>query len=439
MDADGLLSAQGSHRKRKPSWRRARGVRPQERDGYWHAVGRLRVGGHSVRIRRSLGLAVAATGYEQAAAECESYVEDIKAQLTGKTGRGSPLAIAAHDYLTRERARPLKPTSIVIVKEIVARFGSRRLNEIPTADWKRWIDGEYTEAGFVPGRMTGRKAATRERFLNSVFAFLNFCRRHHRLEQLPVFERDKKARNPNRRARRRVEDLRPDLISILFASAHISIRAQLAVEKCCGARVSSVLFAARLCDLHLAAGREQIVFPTSKNGEPVTAVLDHTTVSILKDYLKWRGRLHEREAPLFLTYRRKPYTDNGGAYGGQNKTGFAAARRRAIGAVLAAGEDSYARLMRMGRRKAAAEAREQAKADAALLGKVTQHWFRHLFATRMQHEPRAAMGQAGWLDIRSFVGYTHDVTESRRALIRSNDDLATIWTRTRRPKAKKSI
>ena len=69
--------------------------------------------------------------------------------------------------------------------------------------------------------------------------------------------------------------------------------------RCTGARVSSVLFAARVCDLILAEGREQITFPATKNGEDVTAVLDATAVRILKDYLKWRGGLHDREAPLF--------------------------------------------------------------------------------------------------------------------------------------------
>ncbi|WP_164127793.1 hypothetical protein, partial [Stenotrophomonas maltophilia] len=75
---------------------------------------------------------------------------------------------------------------------------------------------------------------------------------------------------------------------------------------------------------------------------------------VLKDYVKWRGKLHDREAPLFLTYRRKPYVDNGRAYGGQNKTGFRAEKRRAAAAVLAQGKAEAARLARLGQRKAAA-------------------------------------------------------------------------------------
>jgi hypothetical protein len=60
-----------------------------------------------------------------------------------------------------------------------------------------------------------------------------------------------------------------------------------------------VLPAARVCDLILAKGREQITFPRTKNGEDVTAVLDATAVAVLKDYLKWRGNLHDsRGAPV---------------------------------------------------------------------------------------------------------------------------------------------
>jgi len=69
--------------------------------------------------------------------------------------------------------------------------------------------------------------------------------------------------------------------------------------------VSSVLYGVRLCDLILAKGREQIIFRATKNGEDVCAALDASTVVVLKEYLKWRGRLHDREAPLFLTPRRK--------------------------------------------------------------------------------------------------------------------------------------
>jgi hypothetical protein len=50
-----------------------------------------------------------------------------------------------------------------------------------------------------------------------------------------------------------------------------------------------------------------------------------------------------------------------------------------------------------------------------LLGRVTQHWIRHMLATRLlRKDPRAAMEQGGWLDIRSVIGYAQDVPEHRR-------------------------
>jgi site-specific recombinase XerD len=375
-------------------------------------------------VRRSLGLAVAAASLEQAEIARDELVDEIKARVTGKVGRGDPVAVAAAAYLRRKRERPLRPSSIRIVKEIVGRFGQRRLNDVAASEWRAWIDGEQGPNGFRPGRMIGRSASTRERHLNGILAFLAFARREHGLGELPGFERDKKARNPNRRMRRRVQELRPDLIQLLFDCAHITIRAQLAVERCTGARVSSILFAARVCDLILAKGREQITFPHTKNGEDVTAVLDRTAVAVLKDYLKWRGRLHDREAPLFLTHRHRPYVDNGREAGGPNKTGFNAAKRRAQRAALELAAAEARQLRRRGQHKTANAVQDRAEADAALIGKVTQHWFRHRVATLMlRKDPRAAMEQGGWLDIRSVIGYSHDVPEYRRQLVAEMDEV----------------
>jgi Phage integrase family len=425
MDAQRPAPTQRRHRTGKRTRRRPRGVQVVERDGYWHAHGSVRIDGRGVRVRRSLGLALAAASLEQAEVARDELVDEIKARVTGKVGRGDSVAVAAAAYLRRKRERPLRPSSIRIVKEIVARFGQRRLNDIAAAEWRAWIDGDQGPNGFRPGRMTGRSASSRERHLNGILAFLAFAKRNHGLGELPGFERDKKARNPNRRMRRRVEELRPDLIQLLFDCAHISIRAQLAVERCTGARLSSVLFAARVCDLILARGREQITFPRTKNGEEVTAVLDRTAVAVLKEYLKWRGDLHDREAPLFLTFRRQAYVDNGRAFGGPNKTGFNAAKRRAQKAILQQAATEEARLRRGGQHKAATVARDRAEADSALIGKVTQHWFRHRLATLMlRKDPRAAMEQGGWLDIRSVIGYSHDVPEYRRQLVVQMDEAA---------------
>jgi len=417
-------------RKGKRAGRRARGITLAERDGHWHASGSIRIGGRSIRVRRSLDLAISAVSQSEAETALEVLVDDLKAKATGKVTRGDPVAIAVQGYLSFKRKRPLGPSSIDIAKEVTEKFGTRRVNEISDAEWKRWIDGEQTAVGFSPGRMTERTASTRERFVSGVLAILNFAKRHHGLKSTPVFERDSEARNPNTRKRRRIEELRPDLVQILFDQCHISIRAQLAVERCTGARVSSVIYAARVCDLILAKGREQLTFPQTKNGEDVPAVLDRTSVVILKEYLKWRGDLHDRLAPLFLTYKRVPYVFNGRAYGGQNKTGFRAAKRRACRFIIETGETEYQRLRKVGRLKAATNVREQARADAALLAAVTQHWFRHMVATQLVRlDPRAAMEQGGWLDYRSVMAYSHDAPAHRRQLVNKLDKISLVRNR----------
>jgi site-specific recombinase XerD len=414
MDRDGIPKPAPGHRARKPTGRRPRTVKLKERDGYWHATGTLIVNGRTARIRKSLGLPVASTTYRKAEIALAEYLDDEKARLSGQAGRGDSIAVAALGYLTAPRAKPLGASTVRIVKELKNRFDGRRLNAISADDWRCWVDE----------RMAGSQAETRERFLNGVIGFLNFAHRNHGLAAVPKFERDRKARNPNRRARRRTEELRPELIRAVFDAAHISLRAQLAVQYATGARVSSVLYGVRLCDLNLGEGREQITFRGTKNGEDVTAALNSSAVAILKDYLHWRGKLADREAPLFLTYRRKPYADNGRAYGGQNKTAFRAARRRAITAIQEAAENNALRLIAAGKEKEAELVRDQAHADAVLLGRVTQHWFRHLLATRLlRQDPRAAMEQGGWLDIRSVIGYAQDVPAHRRQLVADMDDL----------------
>lgn len=419
MDGDSIPKPARSDRAGKPARRRPRTVKLTKRDGYWHATGTLIASGRSTRIRKSLGLSVATISFRQAEIALAEYIEDEKARITGAAGRGDTVAVAALGYLSAVRARPLGASTIRIVKKIKVRFDGRRLNTICVDEWRAWVDE----------LMAGRKAETRERFLNGVVGFLNFARRNHGLTIMPEFERDKKARNPNRRTRRRTEELRPDLIQALFDAAHISLRAQLAVEYSTGARVSSNLYGVRLCDLNLGKGREQITFRGTKNGEDVTAALNATAVSILTEYLEWRGMLSDREAPLFVTYRREPYTDNGRAYGGQNKTAFRAARRRAIAAIRSAAQSKAVRTLAGGKTKAAEKAAkeilEQAEVDAVLLGRVTQHWFRHMLATRlMRKDPRAAMEQGGWLDIRSVIGYAQDVPEHRRQLVVEMDEVA---------------
>lgn len=419
MERKGGRGTTGGDRARKRTGRRARGLEVVERDGFWHVHGTVRASGRSIRLRRSLGLPATAGTYDIAWDEVRKIESDIRAEASGDKPRGDPVGVAAQAYLTLPRKRPLAPTAIRIVKEIVAKFGARRLNDIPASDWKAWVDA----------RQQGNAADTRERFINGVVAFQRFAVDHHHLKAVIGFQRDKAARNPRQRKRRRVDDLRPELIGILMNAAHISLRAQLAVEWSTGARVSSVLYGVRICDVILGEGRESIIFRNTKNGQDVAAALHPTAARILRDYVEWRGNLRDREAPFFLTWRRRPYADNGRAGGGQNKTAFNAARRRAREHILDRAFAESRRRRNEGDRAGAFDALLAARDDARLLRRVTQHWFRHLLATRMRHDLRAAMEQGGWLDERSILGYIHDVPAARRAAVAAFDDIDASLTR----------
>jgi len=426
MDGNPGGGAGGGDRGAKRPGRRARGIAVIERGGFWHVVGTVVARGRSVRVRKSTGLAARRDLYDTAWDEARRIEAEIIGEITGARRPGDFLSVAAERYLTRKRERPLGASTISIVQELVAAFGTRRLNDIPDREWQAFVDRRHA----------ANAAATRERYLNAVVAFLAWCaspKSNAGLATVPAFDRDAKARNPNRRARRRVREMRPDLIGRLIRAAHIAVRAQLAVEWSTGARVSSVLHGCRVCDLILAPGRSQITFHDTKNGTSVTAALHPAAVRVLEDYLAWRGRLHDREAPLFLTPLRRPYKDVGGAWSGQNKTAFNAAKRRAAG-DLRRDAAATARTLRTENRRAEAwDAIAAAKADAALLGQVTQHWFRHLLATRLLQigDIRTAMDQGGWIDQRSVMGYSHDAPEHRRRIVDALDGFDTTLTHDR--------
>jgi hypothetical protein len=99
-------------------------------------------------------------------------------------------------------------------------------------------------------------------------------------------------------------------------------------------------------------------------------------------------------------------------------------KRRARKLILEQAAAEEARLRRRGQHKAADIARDHGEADATLLGKVTQHWFRHRLATLMLgKDPRATMEQGGWLDMRSVIGYSRDVPEYRRQPVAEMDEV----------------
>jgi site-specific recombinase XerC len=403
MGRRGVSGAPGGHHRRRHR-KAPPGLQIKERDGHWHAVGTVRVKGRSVRIRRSTGLEARPELWDDACEVRRQIEEDVRNEVIHGVKPSVPTAIAAHKYLSAPRRRPLGATTVGHVQRITAAFGKRLLSSVTESEWAAFVDRETA----------GRKAETRERFLNSVVGLLHWCQKKPRqwIAELPAFDRDKDARNPRTRGRRRVAELTPEILQVMLDHAWPGLAAQIAVEVSTGARVASVLNGCRLCDLILAEGREQITFHDTKNGESVTAALHPWAAEYVRRYLEVRGNLRDREAPLFLTQRGKPYTTKG--RGGQNKTAFNAMKRRAIKALL---RDAV-----RARRAGDLDRATKLRGDARLVRQVTQHWFRHHLATTMLAmgaDIRAVMEQGGWLDPRSVLGYAHDVPEHRRQLVRN--------------------
>jgi site-specific recombinase XerC len=397
-------------RRAKGRKRRKPGLVVVERCGFWHIHGTVVAQGRRVRVRKSTHLEALPAKWSEADAERHRVETEIRGELRGEVGPGPHLSIAAELYLTRPRTRPLGTASIAYVQAIVRDFGFRRLGDVREGEWAAWVEQ----------RCRGVKSATRERMVNSLIAFLNWCAKKPRQwGSPPILDRDKEARNPRRRARRSVQDLSLQLIEHLIAHASPHLAAQLWTEWSTGARVSSILHGCRLSDLILAPGREQITFHGTKNGETVTAHLHPRAAAALRTYLEVRGRLHDREGPLFLTHRGEPYS--GASFGVQNRTAFKAMKRRARAALRRQGM-TEARRMRVAGNAALPDWVGKVRADHRLLGRITQHWFRHLLATRMRGDIKAAMDQGGWIDERSVMGYVMDVTEHRRRLVNELDN-----------------
>ena len=399
-------------RRHKSGKRRSRaGLEVIERDGNWHIHGTIVAQGRRIRIRQSTRLPAQRERYEQADEERRRIEKEIRGEFAGGPRPGPYVSIAAEAYLNRRRRRPLGQTSVNVVKEITAEFGLRRVGEILESEW----------AAFVDVRHTANKSETRERYLSSMLAFLSWCAgKPRRWGSVPAIDRDKAARNPRRRAKRAVTDLSPDLIVFMLDHAAPHLQAQLWTEWSTGARVSSILHGCRLCDVILSAGREQITFHETKNGETVTAVLHPHAAQAIRDYLNVRGKLHDREGPLFRTHAGRPYSNR--SLGTQNKTAFNAMKRRARRALRRQTFGEARRLLAHNDRESVAALIANARAVHRLIGRVTQHWFRHLLATRFRGDIKGAMDQGGWIDERSVMGYTLDAPEHRRQIVATFDD-----------------
>jgi site-specific recombinase XerD len=398
----------GGRRQTRP--KRAPGPTLIERSGFWHVHGTVREGRSSGSIRKSTGLP--ATEENRAAAEkvLDRFVAQKHAELRGDI---VPIAtaIACDRYLNRIGEAPPGHREIAAAIDVEQKFGRRVLSEIAEAEWQELIDR----------RQAGNSLSTRQRYITALRSFLNWCKAKKRrwLAALPELEYHKKYAAPKQRRARRVGDLSPELIMLMIEHAAPHMKVQLVAEWCTGARVSSILYHCRVCDVILVEGHGQITFHDTKNDDPVVAALNDWAVGQLLEYARHRGNLEDREGPFFLTDEGVPYVHNGKAWGGQNKSAFNGMKRRTVKAIRSKGAAEALDYRRQGERPAAWAAIARAKDQARLVGSVTQHWFRHLLATTMQAKGdlRSVMEQGGWRDVQSVIGYTHDVPSHRRQLV----------------------
>lgn len=124
---------------------------------------------------------------------------------------------------------------------------------------------------------------------------------------------------------------------------------------------------------------------------------------------------HER---LFLTYKGRPYKENGMAWGTQNKSRFNAAKRRAI-KIVGERYDAAIAAMKVAGDRNEVERLMRLRADNLnILARLTQHWLRHKFPTEAgRSDLRAAMAQGGWKDVRSIMGYLIADAEYQRSIV----------------------
>jgi site-specific recombinase XerC len=403
----------------KAAKRSAPGLQIVERDGFWHVHGTVRVAAldgsrRSRRLRKGTGLPAIGDTLPDAETLRDTWALEARQEAIHGRQPSRPVSLALEAWLKRPRKHGRRPSwrEISMAKAIGRRFKVRLVGDVGAAEWSSFVEAETQ----------GNAASTRERYLNGFVSFITWCAAKPRQwitdRTIPHFERDAAARKPKHRQRRNVADWRPELIQLLIDSAGWHLRPQLYVEWSTGQRVSAIL-KARLRDANLAPGREQIAFDKTKTGEPVFASLHPVAAEAVRTYLTRRGRLWDREAPLFLTKAGKPYS-TGNGLSGHNRKAFDGAKARANAVRRRQAVTLCRQLRAQGRVLEAREIAGQAWADRRLMGQITQHWFRHLLATTlmaMKAPVRVAMDQAGWLTVESFMAYAHDVPEVRRQVV----------------------
>ena len=402
-----------------------------DRNGRFQFHGTVRFGNRSRRLRESLHIQATRQNKQAAREAAEQLVADTRLTLGGVEPQLVAEVAFAYLHRPRKNGRPLGPTTVQIIKELAAKFGTRVLRDIPPEEFVQFVDQRHV----------GNSAEARERFLNGTVSFLNTAIAAGQYASMPAFVRDQRARNPSTRKTRPVERVGGNIISAILRSAHIANAMQWAVEEVTGARVSSVLFGCSLGDLDCTPGHMTLCFRDTKPGDDVPSALPESIRPLLATYLDWRqqqvrlGKVGPvSDVPLFLTPRGVPYKRNPALTGTRNKSAWNGAKRRAKALIEREYEAWIAACEAAGDNEGADKLWRRRADDLMILNRLTQHWFRHLLATLLgRRDPKAAMRQGGWRDPRSLSGYMMADAEYQRALVEErgvSDWRAPDWHKT---------
>lgn len=398
MDRGSVPSTSRGHRRAKRK-RNPRGLICKPRSGYWWVFGTLHASGQSVRVRRSLGLP-ADRPEEDAQAARRTIEDQIIGQVVHGIAPSRTFAEAAARYLTKPRARPLGPRTIAITQAVTRHLGNLDVAAI----------GAAQGADYATRCLRGRKAQTIERHYTQILAVLNFAVRLGWLDKAPRLERDATARNPKPSQRKVKGWLRDAELELVVSCAAPHLRPVLAVLAATGARVSEIVYLSVNAFI-LAQGRSRVRLEDTKNGGSYGVALDDWAAGVVAEALEGR---QDRAGPAFLTDRGFPYADTERKWGGQIKTGFRSACRRAAEIIEA----------------------EWGEADrAAVVRRATPHWLRHSFAMNLLEkgvDPWTVMQGGRWEDMRSFRHYLHEVPAHVRAAIEGRQLGTNLTQRKRR-------
>lgn len=391
----------------------------------FHVRGTVSVGKRSERVRETTKIKAIKENRQATEAEVRKMLGHVKARLGGRVVRKAVSTLVAERFQGHIGASDKR-----ILGDFTRKFTTQILFDIPPETIIAFVEERHR--GDPSAGKPANSPETRERYISGLCAFLNLQVTAGQYPKLPAFKRDQKARNPTRRARRDVENVDKRLLGYLFRACHSTIAAQLHIQYVGGTRVSSVLQGCSLGDLDLRAMK--LTIRETKNGEDVPIALPSDIKPVIETYLHWRqqqvraGRVGPgSNQPLFLTYKGRPYKPNGGAWGTQNKTGFNAAKRRAIKDIAKDYDEAIAATPAAGDVREADKLRRSKDDDIMLMRRFTQHWLRHLFATDAgRKDLRAAMAQGGWLDARSVTGYLIADAEYQRNVVEQRGSPASV-------------